>query len=104
MNRRIPNHLKNRKRYAIIGDGECEIWYFQMLKKHNPSLPINIEPKLAVKTTLENQFKKLNKNFMILMTKFFGLLTMMLFLIRQKNVKKGINLEIRSSKNISMKL
>jgi len=89
MNRRIPNHLKNRKRYAIIGDGECEIWYFQMLKKHNPSLPINIEPKLAVKTTLESQFKKIKEEFYDSYDKIFWIIDYDVILDQTKKCKKG---------------
>lgn len=47
---------KGKKTYAIVGDGDCEKWYFQMLK-HNESLTINIKPELNVKANLKKQFE-----------------------------------------------
>jgi hypothetical protein len=45
-NRIKKYHLPPKTTYAIIVDGETEIWYFQMLKRNEPSLLVNIEPKI----------------------------------------------------------
>ena len=88
MNKKIPSHLRSRKRYAIVGDGECEIWYFQMLKKHHPNLPINIEPKLAQKTTLQNQYKKI-KEFVDSYDKVFWIIDYDVILTQSTQCRKG---------------
>lgn len=50
---------KEKIAYAIVGDGGCEVWFFQMLKRNERALQINIEPKLAQKTILSKQFEKI---------------------------------------------
>jgi len=44
--------------YAIVVDGETEVWYFQMLKRNEPSLQVNIEPKIPQKKKLSDQYDK----------------------------------------------
>ena len=56
--------MKNRKRFfnegrktfAIIGDGDCEKWYFQLLRE-NENLTINILPQLLIKASLKKQYE-----------------------------------------------
>ncbi len=43
--------------YAIVVDGETEIWYFQMLKRNERQLKINIEPKLPQKKSVKEQYQ-----------------------------------------------
>lgn len=54
-NQRKP--LQLRKTFAIIVDGECEVWYFQMLKRNERELPVTITPPIPQKKPLEEQFK-----------------------------------------------
>lgn len=42
-----------KKAYAIVVDGETEVWYFQMLKRNETSLQVNIEPQIPIKKKLE---------------------------------------------------
>jgi len=59
MRKRNIKISKSRKdTYAIIVDGETEVWYFQMLKRNESSLQINIEPKIPQKKKLSDQYKK----------------------------------------------
>ncbi len=44
--------------FAIIADGETEVWYFQMLKRNEPYLQINVEPKIPQKKRLSEQYKE----------------------------------------------
>ncbi|NOZ45838.1 MAG: RloB domain-containing protein [Chlorobi bacterium] len=44
--------------FAIVVDGETEVWYFQMLKRNEPFLQVNIEPKIPQKKKLSDQYKK----------------------------------------------
>ena len=47
---------KGKKTFAIVGDGDCEKWYFQLLKEAE-KLIINILPQLIKKATLKKQFE-----------------------------------------------
>lgn len=59
MARRKEKISKPRKdTFAIIIDGETEVWYFQMLKRNEPSLQVNIEPKIPQKKRLSEQYEK----------------------------------------------
>jgi hypothetical protein len=46
--------------YALVVDGETEVWYFQMLKQFEDKkgqFRINIKPEIPQKKTLEGQFE-----------------------------------------------
>lgn len=47
---------KEKITYAIVGDGGCEVWYFQMLKQ-SENLIINIKPELSLKASLKKQYE-----------------------------------------------
>lgn len=47
---------KGKKTFAIVGDGDCEKWYFQLLKD-TEKLIINILPQLINKATLKKQYE-----------------------------------------------
>lgn len=56
---------KGKKTFAIVGDGDCEKWYFQMLNQ-SESLIINIKPELILKASLKKQYgyvKNLAENY-----------------------------------------
>jgi len=57
----MARNRKNRKRkerkvYAIIVDGETEVWYFQMMKRHEDLPNVTILPELPRKRKLKNQY------------------------------------------------
>ncbi len=43
---------------AVVVDGETEVWYFQMLKRNETKLAVNIEPKIPQKKKLSEKYKK----------------------------------------------
>lgn len=47
---------KGKKTFAIVGDGDCEKWYFQLLKDKE-QLTINIQPQLLKKASLAKQYE-----------------------------------------------
>jgi len=47
---------KGKKTFAIVGDGDCEKWYFQLLKDKE-KLTINILPQLLKKASLKKQYE-----------------------------------------------
>jgi hypothetical protein len=43
--------------FAFIVDGECEIWYLQMLKRNEKTLKVDIKPEIPQKKKLSEQYK-----------------------------------------------
>lgn len=58
-NRPIP--FKNKPAFAIVVDGDCEVWYLQMLKRNERSINVNIEPKIPQRKKLAEQFDNVIK-------------------------------------------
>lgn len=56
MKNKPRHHRPFKKTYAIICEGQDEVRYFQMLKRNEPGLSINIDPKLPSKKSLREQF------------------------------------------------
>ena len=48
---------KGKKAYSIIVDGNTEVWYFQMMKRHERKLGIDIKPELKKNRKLDDQYK-----------------------------------------------
>ena len=46
-----------RPTFAIVVDGETEVWYLQMLKRNEQQLRIDIEPKLPQRKSIREQFE-----------------------------------------------
>ena len=41
--------IKVNPNFAIIVDGDTEVWYFQMLKRNERKINVSIEPKISKK-------------------------------------------------------
>ena len=70
MRRKKGPFIKAKPTFAIVVDGECEVWYFQMLKRNERKLTVNIKPDLPQKKKLEEQFDEV-KNLSEVYTKVF---------------------------------
>ena len=57
--RSIP--IKSRPTFAVVVDGECEVWYLQMLKRNERSIVVNIEPKIPQRKRLSEQYENVIK-------------------------------------------
>ncbi len=55
--RKRRNLPPKRKTFAMIVDGKTEVWYFNMLKRNERNLRINIKPDLPTKKTLHKQYQ-----------------------------------------------
>ena len=55
---RKRRHIQSRTNYAVVVDGETEVWYLQMLRRNEKLLNVTIEPKIPQKKTLSEQYKK----------------------------------------------
>jgi len=54
---RKKKNLHERPVFAVVGDGECEQWYFQMLQRNEPLLTISIKPEIPQKKRLDDQYE-----------------------------------------------
>lgn len=53
--RAIP--VKSKPTFAFVVDGNCEVWYLQMLKRNEKSIVVNIEPKIPTRKSLSEQYE-----------------------------------------------
>ena len=53
---------KLKTTYSIIVDGKTEVWYFQMMKKHEKLPRIDIKPELPKKKKLSDQYQSVLQN------------------------------------------
>lgn len=58
-NRPIP--IKSKPTFAVVVDGDCEVWYLQMLKRNERSIIVNIEPKIPQRKRLSEQYENVIK-------------------------------------------
>ncbi len=99
MARRKTKRSKPKKdTYAIIVDGETEVWYFQMLKRNEPNLQVKIEPQIPQKKKLSEQYEKvleLAEDF----TKVFWIIDLDVVIAESKKTEKGKINQIQKLKN-----
>src|SRR5579883_2788592 len=57
MRRKQPSR-KARPVFAIMGDGECESWYFQMMKRNERDLSVQLKPSIPKKKKLKEQYEE----------------------------------------------
>ena len=53
---------KSRKKAAIFVDGECEQWYFLMMKRNENALNIDLQPKLPRKKKISEIYEEVKKS------------------------------------------
>ncbi|WP_040626672.1 hypothetical protein [Mucilaginibacter paludis] len=51
------------KTYAVVVDGQTEMWYLQMLKRNEPNCTITVKPELPKKKTLDDQCRLVSRQF-----------------------------------------
>lgn len=82
------NPVKPRPAYAFVVDGNCEVWYLDMLKRNARELLISIEPKIPQKKSIKAQFesvKSLSESY----TKVFWIVDLDNVLKERKEKPKG---------------
>lgn len=85
---RTKRHIKEKKTFAIVIDGETEYWYFQMLKRNEKSIAVDIEPKIPQKKKLSDQYQsviELSKNY----DKVYWIIDLDVIISESLSVKKG---------------
>ena len=93
-----------KKIYAIIVDGETEVWYFQMMKRHESLLNIDIRPELPKKKKLADQYNSVIENKNLGYDKIIWLLDMDTILKEDKQTKKGQQSKLQELKRYIKKL
>ncbi|WP_445432405.1 RloB family protein [Chryseobacterium indoltheticum] len=78
---------KGKKTFAIVGDGDCEKWYFQLLKDKE-QLTINIQPQLLKKASLVKQYEYV-KDFADVYDKVFWIVDYDVIERESRECKKG---------------
>jgi hypothetical protein len=75
--------------FALVVDGETEVWYLQMLKRNEREIRISIKPEIPHKKSIEDQYnlvcELLNKEF----TKVFWIVDFDTLLKEENEVPKG---------------
>ena len=89
--------------FAFLVDGETEIWYFNMLKRNEKNIKIDITPKLPQQKALDEQFKEIKdlaKNY----NKVFWIVDLDVILKETKEVGKKKEKPIERFKRYRNKL
>lgn len=85
-NRAVP--LISKPTFAVVVDGDCEVWSLQMLKRNERSIVVNIEPKIPQRKRLSEQYE----NVIILSeeyTKVFWIIDFDVIASETKSAKAG---------------
>jgi len=77
------------KTYVIIVDGETEAWYFNMVKRNERQLRINIKPELPSKKTISQQYANIIESASN-NTKVFWVVDFDTILKETRESKKGV--------------
>jgi len=85
-NRAIP--LKSKPTFAVVVDGDCEVWYLQMLKRYERSIVVNIEPKIPQRKRLSEQYENVIK-LSVENTKVFWIIDFDVISSETKSAKTG---------------
>lgn len=80
--------IKSKPTFAIVADGECEVWYFQMLKRNERKINVNIEPKIPQNKKISEQYD-IVKSLSIDYTKVFWIIDFDVIIKETKETKKG---------------
>jgi hypothetical protein len=80
--------IQSKTTFAVVVDGDCEVWYLQMLKRNERSIAITIEPKIPHRKKLSEQYEiilNLSKDY----TKVFWIVDFDVISNETKKSKKG---------------
>jgi len=58
MRNKRPIPLKAKPKFAIVVDGETEFWYFQMLKRNEKLIKVDIKPEIPQRKKLSDLYSK----------------------------------------------
>ena len=80
---------KTNPSFALVVDGETEVWYLQMLKRNERDIRVSIKPEIPNKKSVEEQYKMVcdlsNKEF----TKVFWIFDLDTVIKEENEAPKG---------------
>ncbi len=80
---------KSNPSFAIVVDGDTEVWYLQMLKRNERDIRVSIKPEIPHKKSIEDQYKLVcdlsNKEY----TKVFWIMDLDTLIKETKEAPKG---------------
>ena len=88
---RNPKKIAHRTNpsFAVVVDGETEVWYLQMLKRNERAIRVSIKPEIPNKKSVEEQYSLVcdlsNKEF----TKVFWLIDLDTVVKEENEASKG---------------
>lgn len=103
MSRIKPPRRIFAKRYAVVVDGNCESWYFQMLKRHERKIPADLKPEIPQNKSIDEQYKlviRLAKDY----DKVIWIVDHDVILDETKLVKKGLETPVAKLHKYRIKL
>lgn len=86
---KISFDVNTTSKYPIVVDGETEKWYFEMLKRNEPSLRIEIKPELSNKKSLKDQYELVRDLLDKEYSKVFWIIDLDVIIKETKECKKG---------------
>ncbi len=85
---RISKNRQAKLSYSIIVDGKIEVWYFQMMKKHERLPRIDIIPEIPKRKSLEEQYSTVKEKAKVY-DKVFWIIDLDTVLKEDRERKKG---------------
>lgn len=81
--------IKTTPTYAIVVDGETEVWYLQMLKRNERNIRVSIKPEIPNKKSLEDQYNLVCDLSTKEYTKVFWIIDLDTLVKEEREVSKG---------------
>lgn len=99
MRRNIRKVPKTNLAFAVVVDGETEVWYLNMLKRNERNIRVSIKPEIPNKKSVEEQYKLVcdlsNKEF----TKVFWIVDLDTIIKEENEAPKGKPSPLNAFKN-----
>lgn len=89
--------FKGRKKFALVVDGDCEFWYFQMLKRNHRNIGVDLKPEIPQKKKLADQFAKV-KDYANIYDKVIWVIDFDVLAAETRKAKKGAMTAIQEFK------
>lgn len=87
--------IKANLTFAVVVDGDTEVWYLQMLKRNERKINVSIEPKIPQKKSILEQFELvrfLSEDF----TTVFWIVDFDVIIKETKEAKKGMETPLQA--------
>lgn len=84
-----PIRIAARPTFAVVVDGETEVWYLQMLKRNEREISVNVEPKIPQRKKLKDQYDSvlsLSADY----TKVFWIVDLDVIISETRQTKAGV--------------